>query len=88
MKNPNSEPQEVTFSMVLPDSAFVSNFSMILNDGNEFVAKVEEKKKAQEIFDAAKNRQSAAGIVQQDSRNVNQVRQESLWTLPRLDCII
>jgi len=32
LKNPSTRSRDVTFSVVLPDSAFVSNFSMILQD--------------------------------------------------------
>ena len=32
MKNPSTKAREVTFSVILPDTAFVSNFSMILKD--------------------------------------------------------
>ena len=73
MKNPSSKAREVTFSMVLPDTAFVSNFSLILRDDQEFVAKVEEKKKAADIYQDALKSNSAAGLVQQDVRNVNQI---------------
>ena len=73
LKNPSPNSREVTFSMILPDTAFVSNFSMILKDGEEFVAKVEEKTKAKQIYDAALKQDSAAGIVHRDTRNANQV---------------
>ncbi len=33
VKNPSNQAQEVTFTMVLPSEAFISNFSMILNNG-------------------------------------------------------
>ena len=33
VKNPSNQAQEVTFTMVLPAEAFISNFSMILNNG-------------------------------------------------------
>ena len=73
MKNPSAEAREVTFSMVLPDSAFVSNFSMTLKGEKELVARVEKKEKAKEIFEDAKKKNSAAGLVQQDTRNANKV---------------
>jgi hypothetical protein len=73
LKNPSSETREVTFSMVLPDSAFFSNFSMILK-GEELLARVDKKEKAKDIFEGAKSRKSAAGLVQQDTRNANKVK--------------
>jgi len=73
MKNPSSKAREITFSIILPDTAFVSNFSMILRDNQEFVARVEEKKKAGDIYKEAVETSSAAGLVQQDTRNANQI---------------
>ena len=73
MKNPSSKAREITFSIILPDTAFVSNFSMILRDNQEFVARVEEKKKADDIYKEAVQTNSAAGLVQQDTRNANQI---------------
>ena len=73
MKNPSSKPREVIFSVVLPESAFVSNFSMILRDNQEFVAKVMEKRKAKDIYKEALQNDGAAGLVQSDSRNANQM---------------
>jgi hypothetical protein len=64
MKNPSSKAREVTFSVILPDSAFVSNFSMILRDNEELVAKVMEKKKAKDVYKEALQQDGTAGLVQ------------------------
>ena len=47
-------------TVYIPKSAFVSNFSMIVK-GQEYVAKVETKEKAQETFD---NSDDISGLVQ------------------------
>merc|ERR1712018_7542 len=50
VKNPNTVAGEVTFELVLPDTAFVSYFSMLI-DSVEYVAKVHEKEEAKETYD-------------------------------------
>ena len=44
--NPASEAQMADFAMTIPDSAFIRNFSMEIG-GEEHVARVEEKEKAE-----------------------------------------
>merc|ERR1712112_234686 len=70
IKNPDIAPQLATFAVVIPESAFISNFSMVL-DGREFVARVEEKEKAKETFDEAVTNGLGAGLVSQDVRDSN-----------------
>jgi len=70
IKNPDIAPQLATFAVVIPESAFISNFSMVL-DGREFVARVEEKEKAKETFDEAVQNGLGAGLVSQDVRDSN-----------------
>lgn len=72
IKNPSAETQKLDFTLVIPDTAFISNFSMLLK-GNELVASVEEKAKAKEIFDQAVSSGQGAGLVDQDTRNANQI---------------
>ena len=62
MKNPALNSQEVTFSMVLPNQAFISNFSMEIN-GREYVADVMEKEEARITYNKAKNRGKGTGLV-------------------------
>jgi len=50
--------------MILPESAFISNFSMV-TDGEEFVSKVEGKEKASDTYNTAVNDGREAGIVSQ-----------------------
>lgn len=73
VKNPNSVASEVTFEIVLPDTAFVSNFSMVINDV-EYVAAVEEKEEAKEIYDSQVTAGNNAGIVNPDTRDANLMR--------------
>ncbi len=79
MRNPSAKSREMTFSVILPDSAFVSNFSMILRNNQEFVARVMEKEKATEAYKGALQNNGAAGLVQTNTRNANQVH-----TLPTI----
>jgi len=73
VKNPNAVAGEVAFELVLPDTAFVSNFSMLI-DGVEYVAKVDEKEEAQETYDREVAAGNNAGIVNQDTRDANLIR--------------
>jgi len=73
VKNPNAVAGEVAFELVLPDTAFVSNFSMLIDDV-EYVAKVDEKEEAQETYDREVAAGNNAGIVNQDTRDANLIR--------------
>jgi hypothetical protein len=53
MRNPSSQPQEVTFEIRLPEKAFIHGFSMTV-DGEEHVATVEAKAEARETYDSAR----------------------------------
>jgi len=70
MKNPDHIAQKLTFATVIPNSAFISNFTMII-DGEEFVAEVKEKEEAKELFDQAVTVGQGAGLVEQDFRDSN-----------------
>merc|ERR1719510_2537233 len=65
VKNKNDFESEVFFDLYIPKSAFVSNFSMIVK-GQEYVAKVETKEKAQDIYD---NSDDISGLVQNQARS-------------------
>merc|ERR1712038_1695733 len=45
VKNPTNTSQEISFAAVIPNDAFISNFTMILQ-GEEHVAEVKEKEEA------------------------------------------
>merc|ERR1711915_371790 len=70
MKNPETASNEVDFRLVLPDSAFISNFSMIIAEV-EYVAEVKEKEEARNIFDEALEDGRGAGLVVKSSRDAN-----------------
>jgi len=70
VKNPSSDAQEISFTAVIPDSAFISNFSMVLR-GEEYVAQVKAKEEAKEAYDEAVTLGRGAGLVSQDARDAN-----------------
>eukprot|EP00090_Calanus_glacialis_P003392 TRINITY_DN12511_c0_g1_i1.p1 TRINITY_DN12511_c0_g1~~TRINITY_DN12511_c0_g1_i1.p1 ORF type:complete len:876 (+),score=214.06 TRINITY_DN12511_c0_g1_i1:35-2662(+) len=69
-KNPGTAPNKATFTIVIPDSAFISNFSMIIKEV-EFVAEVKEKEEAKQTFDEAVSTGRGAGIISKDTRDAN-----------------
>ena len=50
--NPSMNSQEVTFTAIIPNSAFISNFSMVF-DGVEYVATVAAKEEAKRVYEEA-----------------------------------
>lgn len=52
VKNIASQPQEATFSVVLPETAFISGFVMEV-DGKNYTAYVKEKEEAKKAYDEA-----------------------------------
>jgi len=60
VKNTASEVSEVFFDMYIPKEAFVSNFLMDIK-GQTYVAKVETKEEAKEIYDSSS---TSSGLVQ------------------------
>lgn len=56
------KPQEAKFVVQLPDTAFVSNFSMVVN-GKLYIGKVKEKAAAKEEYETAKNQSINTGLV-------------------------
>jgi len=70
VKNPDIAAQLVDFGVIIPESAFISNFTMVI-DSTEYVARVEEKEKAEKTFEEAVTRGQGAGLVSQDDRDAN-----------------
>jgi len=70
VKNPGTEAKKADFSMTIPDTAFISNMSMIIKD-KEFVSEVKEKEEAKEKFDEAVASGNGAGLVSKVSRDSN-----------------
>lgn len=75
IKNPSTtKAQEVFFNMVLPDTAFTSNFTIkLVGDDKLYVAEVAKKEDAQDTYnDAVKSGQSV-GLVNTDTRDANRL---------------
>merc|ERR1719346_602624 len=70
VSNPDTVAQLASFALVIPDSAFISAFSMEI-EGEEYKARVEEKEEAEETFKKALNRGRTAGLVSQDAKDGN-----------------
>jgi len=70
IKNPDNSPRDVEFSLILPDSAFISFFSMTAGDGEQ-VAEVLAKEAAVEKFNNAKKLGIGAGLVSENERDSN-----------------
>jgi hypothetical protein len=73
VSNPDTVAQVGSFALVIPDSAFISAFSMEI-DGEEFKARVEEKEEAEKTFEKALSRGRGAGLVSQQVHCVDQHR--------------
>merc|ERR1712088_425191 len=68
--NPDTVAQLASFALVIPDSAFISAFSMEIK-GEEYNARVEEKEEAEKTFEKALSRGRGAGLVSQDAKDAN-----------------
>ena len=64
MRNTEPEPTEVTFAMVMPEPALVSNFS-ILADGEENVALVMDRKEARDAYDDPEEMGGTVGLLEE-----------------------
>jgi hypothetical protein len=73
LKNAAIEASEVVFSMIIPDEAFVSNFTMTLNGGTEIVAEVKDKQEAANTYTEAVEQGQAAGLVEAESKYEGQL---------------
>jgi len=69
-KNPGTKSNKAVFNMVVPQSAFISNFSMITK-GEEFVAEVKEKEEARKAYEDALSTGAGAGLISKNTRNAN-----------------
>ncbi|KAK3926710.1 Inter-alpha-trypsin inhibitor heavy chain H4 [Frankliniella fusca] len=68
--NPANISQEVTFSVVLPETAFISSFAMEV-DGKIYKAYVKEKAEAKQTYDAAVAAGQSAAHVAVSARDSN-----------------
>ena len=62
VENTASSNMDAFFTVQIPELAFISNFSMVVNDV-VFVAEVKEKKQAQAEYEKAKQEGKTAGLV-------------------------
>merc|ERR1712110_1331451 len=70
VSNPDAVAQVASFALVIPDSAFISAFSMEI-DGEKYEARVEEKEEAEKTFEKALSTGRGAGLVSQDAKDAN-----------------
>jgi len=73
MTNPTSSTQQASFHLTIPDNAFISNFSLEVA-GVEHVARVEERARAEALFEVAAEGEEWGGLVEQDSNDPNRFR--------------
>ncbi|XP_039765734.1 inter-alpha-trypsin inhibitor heavy chain H4-like isoform X2 [Pararge aegeria] len=69
--NPDPSPQEATFRVLLPDTAYISGFNMILA-GKSYKAYVKEKEEAKKIYDQAVSQGIGAAYIATKARDSNQ----------------
>ncbi|XP_044268022.1 inter-alpha-trypsin inhibitor heavy chain H4-like isoform X2 [Tribolium madens] len=70
VKNLAKTAQEATFSVVLPETAYISGFVMEI-DGKSYKAYVKEKEEAKQIYNEAVGRGQAAAHVEANARDSN-----------------
>jgi len=68
MSNRDPVAQTADFTVIIPETAFVSGFSMEIN-GSVYEARVEEKEKAEQTFKKAVSLGQGSGLVSQDTRD-------------------
>jgi len=62
-------PAEDEFRFMIPEEAFISGFTIII-DGKEYVADVLSKKEAQQKFDEAASQGRSAGLLESKNKNM------------------
>merc|ERR1712038_1929660 len=67
-RNPGLQAHTAVFTMVLPESAFISNFSMTIKE-EEYVAEVKEKEEAKRTYEEAVDSGLNAGLVSKNRRD-------------------
>ncbi|CAC5406692.1 Inter-alpha-trypsin inhibitor heavy chain H3 [Mytilus coruscus] len=68
--NVNLEASEIMFDMTLPDSAFITGFTMEIG-GKRYAGNVKEKERAKRQFEEAKSRGESAGHIAASPRTSN-----------------
>ena len=62
LENKSPKNQEAKFVVKLPETAFISNFSMVVN-GKHYIGKVKEKDAAKKEYEKAKKESRSTGLV-------------------------
>uniref|UniRef100_A0A6J0TNQ2 Inter-alpha-trypsin inhibitor heavy chain H6 n=1 Tax=Pogona vitticeps TaxID=103695 RepID=A0A6J0TNQ2_9SAUR len=73
MSNPHDEAKEAVFDLDLPSSAFISNFTIIVNE-KVYVAEVKEKHQAKKMYDEARRQGKTAAHVGTKDRETEKFR--------------
>ncbi|XP_042303200.1 inter-alpha-trypsin inhibitor heavy chain H6 [Sceloporus undulatus] len=73
MSNPHTEAKEAIFDLDLPNSAFISNFTIIVNE-KIYVAEVKEKHQAKKMYDEARRQGKTAAHVGTKDRETEKFR--------------
>ncbi|KAJ7317492.1 hypothetical protein JRQ81_003654 [Phrynocephalus forsythii] len=73
MSNPHAEAKEATFDLDLPSSAFISNFTITVNE-KVYVAEVKEKHQAKKMYDEARKQGKTAAHVGTKDRETEKFR--------------
>lgn len=69
LSNPLDIPAEDEFKFLLPEEAFISGFSLII-DGKEYIADVLPKQEAKEKFEQAASQGKSAGLLETRKKNL------------------
>ncbi len=69
MYNPPGADKEAIFKVRIPNTAFMSNFTMRIGD-ELFVAEVQSKEDAEKEYEAAQERNETAGLVSSDTEYI------------------
>lgn len=72
ISNPTDQSNNAEFSLQIPEKAFISNFTMLI-DGQLIVTEVKSKEEAQTMFEEAMERNQTAGLVSSDNNYNNYV---------------
>ncbi|XP_076256962.1 uncharacterized protein LOC143194223 isoform X10 [Rhynchophorus ferrugineus] len=70
VENDKDKAQEVTFSIVTPDQAFISGFTLEI-DGKKYVSKVQEKEEAKKTYDMEVSKGRGTAHVATSTRDSN-----------------
>ncbi|XP_044299722.1 inter-alpha-trypsin inhibitor heavy chain H6 [Varanus komodoensis] len=73
MSNPHSEAKEAVFDLDLPSSAFISNFTITVNE-KMYVAEVKEKHQAKKMYDEARKQGKTVAHVATKDRETEKFR--------------